>query len=312
MILILSNRYDDSTFDVIKYIRAPYKIITEEFFIYEFTTYISKNENYIKYGNINFNDIKLIWYRRTSFSFDILNHIDNKFKNFGFSELNKYKLYLLSQFYERRIITSIDQELNLLKLDVLKKAISFNIDVPETLVTSSKNELIEFLNIFKYVISKPISNVTYLDLLPEDMFLGTLEVTKNDLDKLNDYFFPSLFQRKVKCTFEIRSFYLDGKFFSMAQFRPYGLYEIDIRSYKREVRRVRFQLPKALETKLILLLQNLGLECASLDLLKGDDDVIYLLEINPTGQFGYLSSSCGYNIEEEIGNYITRKYYENR
>ena len=50
----------------------------------------------------------------------------------------------------------------------------------------------------------------------------------------------------------------------------------------------------------------LGLNCASIDLIFDDKDNYYFLEINPVGQFEFLSSACNYNIEAVIANWLAK------
>ena len=75
-----------------------------------------------------------------------------------------------------------------------------------------------FLKEHKRIITKTISEVEYFNSEEKNSYyLKTKEVTENDiLSYPKEIFYPSLFQQLIDKKFDIRVFYLDGDFFSMA------------------------------------------------------------------------------------------------
>ena len=107
--------------------------------------------------------------------------------------------------------------------------------------------------------------------------------------------------------YEIRSFYLNGTFSSMAIFSATNMKTaIDMRSYDLENpnRKVPYKLPLEIEKKLNSLMLEEKLNTGSIDLIKGLDGSYYFLEINPIGQFGSVSQTCNYYLEKKIAKYL--------
>ena len=131
----------------------------------------------------------------------------------------------------------------------------------------------------------------------------TESIDDNNIDKIPNFFYPSLVQKQISKKIEIRSFYLNGIFYSMAihsqqiqqtstDFRKY--------SYTYPNRTIPFKLPETLEAKLKRLMEQLEMTTGSIDLIYSLDKEFYFLEVNPVGQFGMVSYPCNYYIEKII------------
>jgi glutathione synthase/RimK-type ligase-like ATP-grasp enzyme len=122
-------------------------------------------------------------------------------------------------------------------------------------------------------------------------------------EELPTYFFPTLFQKKLAKVFELRIFYLNEKFYSMAIFSQEDQQtEVDFRNYNFEKpnRTVPFLLPIDLQKKLIQLMKNLHLKSGSIDMVLTEEGDYVFLEVNPVGQFGMVSSPCNYELSKLI------------
>jgi glutathione synthase/RimK-type ligase-like ATP-grasp enzyme len=122
-------------------------------------------------------------------------------------------------------------------------------------------------------------------------------------------FFPSLFQQKIEKKYELRVFYLNNVFYSMAIFSQNDMKtKIDFRNYnyKTPNRNVPYKLPLEIESKLHLLMLQLELTTASIDLIVDLNENYVFLEVNPDGQFGMISYPCNYYLEKEIANQLTK------
>ncbi len=136
------------------------------------------------------------------------------------------------------------------------------------------------------------------------------------INSLPENFFPSLFQKKIDKKFEIRSFFIDNSFFSMAIFSQSNpKTKIDFRRYDHENpnRYVPFKLPKGIENKLFHVMNKLKINSGSIDLIYSNNKEIYFLEVNPIGQFGMISFPCNYYLEKIIAQKLSNKtlYGEN-
>ncbi|NJL11421.1 MAG: hypothetical protein HC908_18240 [Calothrix sp. SM1_7_51] len=190
------------------------------------------------------------------------------------------------------------------KLFVLNRAIIHGIDIPYSVAYGSyliySIDSISRNNfIIKSVAPDPMSS---------DNFGNWWNIYTNDMNDINlgDEDFPIFLQTKIEKDFEVRTFFLDDKFYSMAIFsQANSKTRVDFRRYDFEKpnRRVPFKLPSLLEDKCRNLLNDLGLNSGSLDFLIKDNKY-YFLEINPVGQFGMVSYPCNYNLEKLIAEHL--------
>jgi glutathione synthase/RimK-type ligase-like ATP-grasp enzyme len=65
-------------------------------------------------------------------------------------------------------------------------------------------------------------------------------------------------------------------------------------------RMVPFTLPKNIRLKIDRLMKKLKLESGSIDMIVSPDNEYFFLEVNPVGQFNFISELCNYYIEKDI------------
>jgi len=145
------------------------------------------------------------------------------------------------------------------KLDILEQAAGLGLDIPETIVTNSKSELIRFFKTHKRIVTKAMSDGIAINVKggTGNAMMYTEEVTLDFINKLSQQFGVSLFQSLLEKEFELRIFYLNCKFYAMAIFSQSNTKTmIDFRryDYNKFNRWVPFILPKKVEKKLEKLL----------------------------------------------------------
>ena len=131
----------------------------------------------------------------------------------------------------------------------------------------------------------------------------TSDINEDFLSSLPKSFGPTLFQKKISKKYEIRSFFLNGKFFSMAVFSQNDPQtKTDFRNYnwKNPNRCVAFTLPNNIAIKLYKLMECLSLDTGSIDIIVDLNGDFIFLEVNPVGQFGMVSIPCNFKLEREI------------
>ena len=318
MILIISVEDDWSTNDVIDWLvykGADFKRINfDKLNQMSYSININNNhKNYLECEDMDYlNKTAIIWFRRSSNLGlqDITKEsnivkIINKSKYFEesffirafFHTLNKYCNKWLNNYFTAKND----------KFQTLLLAESLNLCVPNTILTTSKKELLKFMKIEENVIIKPIYNIEMLRQ-ENDVFMPyTKELSIDDLKYLDINMSPVLVQRKIEKLYEVRSFYLNGQFYSMAIFSQLSeKTKVDFRKYdtKKPNRRIPYQLPQEIEKQLNKLMHALDLNSGSIDLIYGDDNKYYFLEVNPVGQFGMVSYPCNYYLEEKIAEYL--------
>lgn len=193
------------------------------------------------------------------------------------------------------------------KLECLILAQKVGLSIPKTLITTSKNELIEFVNNNGKCIFKPLSDPIFVRMEDTTLSMYTTMLDTDNLQALDEVIYPAFIQQYIDKAFEIRTFYMDSNFYSSAIFSQNDSQtEVDFRNYndERPNRTVPFNLPKSVERKLKKLFDSLGLNTGSVDFICSKDGDYCFLEINPIGQFGMVSFPCNYYIEKKIATYL--------
>lgn len=323
MILIISEHNDVSTTDVIKWIIH----LKKEFIRINSNDTISIKD--IEIGNnftllinneieIFYSQITSVWYRRGFLNIDILQktydsncyefyeELDNACKKQNHLIVQDLLTFLFYKLDKLKHINSFfTADIN--KLWVLEKAISVGLKIPKTFITSSKQSLSNFINNEHFVITKHINNGLPLKNKDLVIYNYTAILETDLLNKLSDEFFPSLFQNEIQKEYELRIFFLDGLFHTMAIFSQIDVQtKVDFRNYNfdKPNRNVPFILPIKIAKKLKKLMNLCKLNCGSIDMILDTKKEYYFLEINPIGQFGMVSNPCNYFIEEVIAKYL--------
>lgn len=196
------------------------------------------------------------------------------------------------------------------KLEVLNIAKSNGLSVPASIVVNTKKALEKFLEKCPNgAIFKPINHSSYFIRDEETHFMYVKGITKNDLNELPDNFGLTLFQERVLADFEIRSFYLDGEFYSSAVLLSTPSETIDIKQSASldTTHWVPYVLPNEIKKKLHITLSQMDLITGSIDIIKDKNGQYYFIEINPVGQYGAGSYRNNYFLEKKIAEWIKSK-----
>ncbi|MDR6920992.1 grasp-with-spasm system ATP-grasp peptide maturase [Chryseobacterium sp. 2987] len=300
MILIISNNKEGATECVIEWLHAMDKkfirVHEDEFFeikIHQQKIFLESSRN-----AFFLDDISSVWYRRGGLKFGrfrYFNEAVDQHMNETQHWLEDYVLKILES--KKHINKQVNSKVN--KLIVLEKAKEAGLDIPPYFLSDNTN-YVELGN----TIVKPISgNPTLKDLKKNtDGVMYTSIVNEHETN-----FFISFFQEKIKKDYEIRTFYLNDRCWSMAIFSQNDKQtEVDYRKYNDDKpnRNVPYQLPASIEEKIHFLMKSLDLNSGSLDFIKSDE-AYYFLEVNPVGQFMHLSSCCNYLLDKEIAEYLS-------
>ena len=325
MIFIISSIEDLSTNDVIDWLRnfdQPFirinnltkiKIIEVLFEEIECKILIE-----IENQKVWLNDVKSVWYRRSSLNIDFNPiHIYNKELSSSINnqlQSENYYLQRLIDFYLKpKMLNNID-DCELSKLEILKIAIEIGLKVPKTLITSNKNCLQEFSkNNNHNIISKNLSPGFFVKT--KDYLFGTWTnvITKDMIDEMDNEFYPMLFQENIDKVFELRIFYLNKECFASAIFSQNDeKTKVDFRNYNFEKpnRTPPFEIPFELKEKLIILMEKIKLNSGSIDILVNKSGDFIFLEVNPIGQFSQVSIPCNFNLEKKIAESLIFNRHE--
>ncbi|MDR3025757.1 grasp-with-spasm system ATP-grasp peptide maturase [Chryseobacterium sp.] len=301
MILIISNNNERTTNKIVKWLLQEKKkfIRIHEDEVFEIKTENKKIFLQSKRNIFFLDEITSVWYRRGRLNIKRLQY-DNPSVNAHMNEIQHWlEDYVRTKLESKKHINK-ESNSDVNKLLVLEKAIKLGLEVPEYFLADNTDQVSLNTTIVKTIGGNPI-----LDDI--DTNLNGIMYTSTVQIKEKTRFFTTFFQRKIDKEFEIRTFYLNGKCYSMAIFSQNDEQtKTDFRKYnlKNPNRNIPYNLPSDIEEKIHILMQSLDLNCGSLDFIKGKDRKFYFLEVNTIGQFMGLSYTCNYFLDKEIADYL--------
>lgn len=319
MILIISQNYlehsTDKVIDWIHHKEINFQRINGIDFYKKVNIEIGDNGAKLKLNNLDWDKVGAIWFRRwvapQNSSEILLKKVHSEESDSLIRQLNKFirdEFKVLTTYFfdwvpKNKVFDKIfDNEIN--KLKVLQKAAELGIKIPRTYIHNNKNDYEYIKNKFEELITKPISNGPAIDI-GKKTYVAYTSKCDNIPDEVGEKFAPSLNQPLINKKYEIRSFFLKDRFYSMAIFsQADSQTELDFRKYNhiRPNRTIPYKLPEDVEYKLSCLADHFGLNSGSFDLIKTTENEYVFLEVNPGGQFGMVSYPCNYYLEEEIAN----------
>lgn len=302
MVLILSNKNDFTTNLVQDWLYYYGKEVTR---INSYITDLSFKTNniFIKLDTeeqISLDEVKSFWYRKGRvIQPKNTNHQTIKSE---FEITEGYISYLLE---DKKGIGRYKQAMNLNKLIVLQIAKKNGLNIPNTFVLDNKEDLQNLLyeNKDKKFITKMKTESSMFQFEDTSSIIYTNVLDEKIVESLPERFAASLIQEKIEKLLEIRTFFLHGETWSMAIFSQNdNQTRDDYRRYnnRKPNRNTLFKLPKDLEDKLCLVMNDLNLDTGSIDWILTKDNEYYFLEVNPTGQFSNMSMTCNYPLEKII------------
>lgn len=274
--------------------------------------------NFLK-KEINFKKINVIWNRRWNPN-QYIEHWVNSME-FGNQQIKSPLIKGLHQ--ETRAITNYFFSLFphsywvdapkakfVDKLSQLKLAKKVGMLIPHTIVTSSKQTLMKFYDKHKCLITKPLGEIVSFNDSSGNYLTYTSQIDENNIQNYKDYFFPSIIQRKINKKYEIRTFFIGDKLFSMAIFSQSNHQTaIDFRKYDyvKPNRNIPVLLDEAMTNKIVKFMKMINLKTGSIDFIVSENDEVFFLEVNPVGQYDMVSKPCNYNLDKEIALFLIKQ-----
>jgi ATP-GRASP peptide maturase of grasp-with-spasm system len=329
MIIIFSTENEISTSDVIhrlehhgeEVIRINSDDDTFKFSLINKEGIYFKNTRTNKTYNLL--DAKSCWWRRTgiamkNFILDtpkedfIANELDLSIllkgrKSLLRSETVDLKEYILRRVYENcKINIGSPWRYGLNKLEVLDIAQQYGLQTPDYEIISNLGQIAPS-GIKDEFVTKSIAEGIY-EVIGNNSFYTYTELHKKEDFAGNDVnVFPSMIMNVIDKKMEIRTFYLDGHFYSMAiMSQSLSQTKVDFRKYSdsKPNKCETYQLPKSIEDKLEKIFKHLDLNCGSIDLIVNEHNEYVFLEINPVGQYAMTNQPCNYNLDNVIVKYL--------
>ncbi|MNU93366.1 hypothetical protein D3C71_833080 [compost metagenome] len=322
MILVFTERTDLNSRTVLSYLNyydEPFEVFLEDDSI-ELEYAIDTNEfDYRVYKNNQFlchsAEIKSVWYRRTDIQvcrFGTGTFSQEGLENYSREHIKARTEQIRGCLHNKKCLGKFGFG-NYNKIEFLENCTLLKIEIPKTLITKSKQSLLEFWKscnqeIITKSIAFPFECTNYNESGKIESYrLGyTVPVGKSEMELLPEFFDLSIFQEKLEKHFEIRTIYLDGKTYSQAIFSQSREEAVlDYRQgYDSGMRMCNYTLPPFVEEQVRKLMIKLDLNFGSLDIVVTKDKRYVFLEVNPNGQYGAVSLSTNANIDYEVANFL--------
>ncbi|UOO37671.1 hypothetical protein IZU99_10590 [Oscillospiraceae bacterium CM] len=184
------------------------------------------------------------------------------------------------------------------KMYQLKLASDIGFLVPETLLSNSANESVVDTNEY---IMKALDTALFhdgnMELFTYSTIVTGLELKQSDLSSA-----PVIIQEYLKEKIDIRVTVIGEKLFPVKITKNGCGIAGDWRKTSKEaLNYTPFELPKEISSKLISLMKRLNLLFGGIDLIFCNDEY-YFVEVNPTGEWGWLKFATKIDLEDEIVN----------
>lgn len=255
--------------------------------------------------NFSFDEVSCFWYRSGKIRIQKLK-ISNV--NFNLKVANSYfRLeqemlidFIYSEIQKKSIGFTSRYPVN--KLVQLKTACDVGLKIPDSIICSNKNNILNILD-ESSIITKAIQENIFTVYKNSLFFQRVQRIKLNEIRNFSNTMFQNLIDKEV----EIRTFYIENKFYSIGF--CCNDENIDMRdSYQNQNQNhFKLKLPVNIEKKINSLMIKLNLISGSIDLIYSKTGEYYFLEVNSEGQYDWLSKLGGYNLDCEIANYIINR-----
>lgn len=258
---------------------------------------------------IDGNQIESGWLRKETDNYKKLYELEKEFgfkDGYEFFKFLKKETTVLKQIFlnNKNLRWLCDfKTVNVNKIEVLEIAQKCGLKIPISIVTNNVDTLSNFINknkIEKFIVKSVGENLSVMYKNKTSIFQPVKSFTINNIQEFPDHFLPTLFQEEINKKIDIRIFFINNSFYSMA----IDSKSTDSRLTDDNTRYYPYLLPKQIERKLLKLMNKLNLNYGSIDLVVDKKSNYYFLEVTPTGEFSFLTNNCNYEIEEKIAKYL--------
>lgn len=194
------------------------------------------------------------------------------------------------------------------KLTQLEVANSLGLKILPYILCTQKETLKEFIDGNGIVICKSLGTTVSVNENGESKTTFTNTITSSNIGTLPNQFALSFFQQFCDKSFDVKVVVLGKKMFPIAiNSQENSNTKIDFRRYDWDNpnRLFSVNLPPDISTGISKLMETFNLKYGVVDFVVSKNNVYYFLEVNPIGQFSYLSSYSSYNIEREFAVFLT-------
>jgi len=195
------------------------------------------------------------------------------------------------------------------KGEQMRCAIQAGLNIPDTLITNSPEEVRAFFDKHRgNIVTKMLTPLT-VSMGRPSAFVYTSRVKPEHLDKLDGLqYAPMVFQEEIPKAFELRVAYVAGRCFSgkIASVAATEKTQVDWRRADAgECHWEPYELTAEVAKKIHDMMQQLSLLFGAIDLIVTPAGECVFLEVNPNGEWGMLQKFLGLPIAEAIAEVLT-------
>ncbi len=318
MIVILSNKFDLSVDYVVRYLRkckARFIRVNTEDLIYEqvettFPKFSLCITNKGKQCDLSKN-LHSVLFRRPGKPFEFSQRSNRpKLAVIKYIE-NQWHTYLESLCLIDNVLWVNDPLRNHQaenKILQLKRANELGFHVPKTCITSSKERAIEFSETCTDGVVAKALRVPLIECRNKDFFIYTTKVTSFQFPDSEFRIAPTIFQQAIVDKIDYRVTIVGSTCFAVKiQSTSDALVPLDWRSAKDRLQYIPVTLPVEIENKCLRLVKDLGLVFGAIDLVESNGQFLFL-EINPSGEWGWIQKDAQLPIAEALGELLIHGY----
>lgn len=271
-------------------------------------TYVSfKNDNWTiknEFGEISTEQVSCVWYRK-SFVELLLDERENPTADFLIwkGEWNKTLLGIQNSVKNKPCLNPLRKaykgENKYYQMDIAQEV---GFEMPETLVSNSKKDILEFVNKHKKCIFKLMTQDLYkVDGEYQSLYANV--ISSADVEKFGELGEnPLVFQRYIEKQFEVRYTVVGKEHFvckidsqkSKKANEDWRRYDISHTPHSV------IEPPAEIKEKVNKFMQTLGIVYGALDFIVTPDNKWIFLEINCMGQFLWIEELTGLKISDAI------------
>lgn len=318
MILIITNKLDPHVDAVIHHLKTDgvdfFRFNTEDFpqkITFSWQTGQSPIDGLLilqSSRKVKLSEISSCWYRRplpTVVSKDLITTQTREFAQEESSSLLQGLWVYLSSCFWIGYPPKIRQAES--KLRNLKLAADIGFWIPRTLITSDPKQAKDFFNECEGKIINKVLGEGEVEYLKDYYFVYTHRVLPEDLSRMGSLVYaPTLFQEYIPKRIEIRVTIVGNKIFSCE------IHSQDSKKTRDDWRHYDFgkikhyvhHLPHSVESLCLKMVEKLGLNFATIDLILTPDQDYVFLELNPNGQWLWIEHLTGLPISSAIAKLL--------
>lgn len=303
--LIISSTIDFST-DLVCYRllsagKRFYRLNRDEFSKHRIVVDLQKKDMRIEIENkayiANFEEVKGIYFRapvflRTQSKKELT--INEQLERNQWSSFLRNLIVFRNAFWINNPVDVYRAENKMYQLCIAQEC---GFKIPKTMITNSSKIQINDDN--EYII-KSLDTALFYDMEKKrEMFTYSNVVRGEELREYDLKQAPIFVQEFLEPKIDCRITYVKGKIFSVKILKDnVGVYG-DWRFHKEQLDYVTFELPDNVKYLICRLMDNLNLNFGGIDLAFVDNDY-YFIEVNPTGEWGWLEVKTGMEISKAI------------